>query len=119
MAGTPLILFFINNEFGNNIDKTIETEQPQELKLVYEWPSVESGKNIKQKADEIIKKEGVANVSNTFWSVNIDKTGKINASFSYMGKDQKAREATWNVDLAKKYVLPINPGAEAISGKVK
>ncbi len=119
LAGTPIILFFINSEFGNNIDKTIEAEQPQELKLVYEWPSVESGKNIKQKADEIIKQEGVAEVSNAFWSVSIDKTGKINASFSYMGKDQKVREATWNVDLAKKYVLPINPGAEAISGKVK
>lgn len=118
IGATPVLLFFFNSEFGEADERAVNPELPPALNLVHSWPSIESGKTIKQKASEIVKKDNPKGVPEDAWFISVDKTGKTTVSFFYSGKKQKV-EATWSVDVGKKIVLPTNPGAETISGKVQ
>lgn len=118
IALTPIAIFFFNTEFAGGGDEIINPELPPALKLAYGWPSIESGKTLKQKTNEIVTKDNKNLISDDFWSTNTDKAGNTTVSFFYPGKNVKI-EATWTVDVAKKVVLPTNPGAESLSGKVQ
>lgn len=117
LASIPVVLFFINSS-SNEDTLTIETEM-KPLKIIFESASAEPGKTVKDKADQIIVNSGAGKNSNLFWSMSTDKTGKVTASFSYIGSDKKTKKATWVIDVAKGFAIPANPEAEAISGKAK
>lgn len=116
IAATPVIIFFINSEFGGEETGDLEVEYPG-LTIAFRMPSIEPGKTVKEKADEIIQKEGLGNTSNDFWFEFRDTTGKIFVQFTYVDKNNKTHKSTWLVDTQKKLASPNNPSAEAISAK--